>query len=188
MMGTAQLAGNEVLLQFITVSAFVLDGFAFVAEKEVGEAYGARDKTRIMRAMRITTELALAFGALISVSYLIGGHFIIEGVIADEEAKQAALAFLPFCAIVPLLGVPAWQLDGFFLGATRGAAIRTAGVLMAVAYVATDMILRPQFGNTGVWSAFLLMYVFRAVGLAVFLPDFFRSISSDPRPQPQQHS
>ncbi|MEM1391427.1 MAG: MATE family efflux transporter, partial [Pseudomonadota bacterium] len=63
MMGTAQLAGNEVLLQFVTVSAFVLDGFAFVAEKEVGEAFGARDPARLRRAMRVTSELALAFGA-----------------------------------------------------------------------------------------------------------------------------
>ena len=38
--GTAELAGNEVLLQFITVSAFVLDAFAFVTEKEAGEAFG----------------------------------------------------------------------------------------------------------------------------------------------------
>ncbi len=185
MMGTAQLAGNEVLLQFITVSAFVLDGFAFVAEKEVGEAFGAKDRARLTRAMRITTELALGFGALISALYLIGGAFIIETVIADAEARHAALAFLPFCAIVPLLGVPAWQLDGFFLGATRGTAIRTAGIVMAAAYVTSDIILRPQFGNAGVWSAFLLMYVFRAISLAVFLPDFFRAASSGPHPQRQ---
>ncbi len=34
-MGTAQLAGNQVQLQFITVPAFVLDRFAYVPEKDV---------------------------------------------------------------------------------------------------------------------------------------------------------
>ena len=37
-LGTEFVAGYEALLQFITVSAFVLDGFAFDAEKEIGEA------------------------------------------------------------------------------------------------------------------------------------------------------
>lgn len=185
MMGTAQLAGNEVLLQFITVSAFVLDGFAFVAEKETGEAFGARDRPRLLRAMRLTSELALGFGVLISLAYLFGGALALETFIRDEEARAAALAYLPFCAIVPLLGVPAWQLDGFFLGGTQGKAIRTAGIVMALAYVATDMVLRPQFGNVGIWSAFLAMYVYRAAALAWFLPSFIDATKTGLRQQPQ---
>lgn len=186
MMGTAQLAGNEVLLQFITVSAFVLDGFAFVAEKEVGEAYGGRNPVRLRRAMRVTTELALISGVLFSAVYFLGGGVVIETFVKDEEAKAAALAFLPYCAIVPLIGIPAWQLDGFFLGATRGAAMRTAGVFSAIAYVSMDLLLRPIWGNTGVWLAFLSMYVFRAGALAVFLPSLLKASEGQPQPlQPQ---
>ncbi len=172
--GTAELAGNEVLLQFITVAAFVLDAFAFVAEKEVGEAFGARDPVRLRRAVRLTTEFALAFGLAFSALYLVGGRVVIEVVVADPAARAAALAFLPFCAVVPLIGMPAWQLDGIFIGTTRGRALRTAGVVAAVLYVATDLILAPRFGNTGVWVAFLLMYVFRAAGLGAFWPGLIR--------------
>ncbi|MEO0548498.1 MAG: MATE family efflux transporter [Pseudomonadota bacterium] len=187
MMGTATLAGNEVLLQFITVSAFVLDGFAFVAEKEIGEAYGARSRARLRRAMRITTELALAFGAIISLLYYVGGGWVIEQFVRDIEARDAALAFLPYCAIVPLLGVPAWQLDGFFLGATQGRAMRNAGVISTVGYVTLDIWLRPQFGNAGVWAAFLLMYVLRAGALGTYLPSLMQAVSN-PHPQPQPQS
>lgn len=187
-MGTAQLAGNQVLLQFIAVAAFVLDGFAFVAEKEVGEAFGAGDRLRLRRALRVSSELALAFGALISALFFFGGGWVIEAFVEDLEARSAALAFLPFCAIVPLLGVPAWQLDGTFLGATRGRAIRNAGLASALAYVTADLVLRPAWGNTGVWSAFLLMYVFRAAALAWYLPDLLRDTSPDQRRQPQPPS
>jgi len=186
-MGTAQLAGNEVLLQFITVAAFVLDGFAFVAEKEVGEAYGARSVDRLRRAMRITTELALAFGAVISLVYLFGGQAVIERFVSDPEAKQAALAFLPFCAAVPIIGVAAYQLDGFFLGATQGRAMRNAAVIVTAAYVALDLTLRPLYGNTGVWLAFLGMYVFRASALGYYVPSLMRA-TSDPPQQPQPQS
>lgn len=176
--GTAELAGNEVLLQFITVAAFVLDAFAFVAEKEVGEAFGARDPLRLKRAVRLTTEFALGSGVAFSVLYLIGGSVVIGAVVADPAARAAALTFLPFCAVVPILGMPAWQLDGIFLGTTRGRALRTAGVAAAVLYVATDLLLAPRFGNAGVWAAFLMMYVYRAAGLAAFWPGLVRDAAS----------
>ncbi len=176
--GTAELAGNEVLLQFITVSAFVLDAFAFVTEKEAGEAYGTRDPARLRRAVRLTSEIAVGFAVAFSVLYLVGGARVIEAVIADAAAREAALAYLPFCAVVPLLGVAAWQLDGIFLGTTQGRALRTAGVAAAVLYVATDLVLAPRFGNVGVWTAFLLMYAYRAAGLAAFWPGLVRGASA----------
>jgi len=181
-MGTTQLAGNEVLLQFITVAAFVLDGFAFVAEKEVGEAYGARQVERLRRAMRITTELAVAFGVGISLAYFFGGTVLIERFVTDLEAREAALAYLPYCAAVPIIGVAAFQLDGFFLGATQGRAMRNAAVFVTVSYIALDLVLRPAFGNTGVWLAFLGMYVLRAGALSWYLPSLMRATTRPHQP------
>lgn len=183
-LGAATLAGNQVLLQFISVSAFILDGFAFVAEKEIGEAYGGRNRARLLRAMRVTTELALLFGAVISLAYYFAGGWLIEHFVADVEARSVALAYLPFCASVPFIGIACWQLDGFFLGATQGRALRNAGVVSCLLYVATDLALRPWLGNTGVWSAFLTMYLWRAGALAYYLPGLIARTSADPHPQP----
>ena len=182
LISTAATAGNQVLLQFITVAAFVLDGFAFVAEKEAGEAYGATDGKRLGRAMRLTSEFAFGFAILFSLAYLFLGGWVIETFIADPEARRAALDFLPYCAAVPILGVSAWQLDGLFLGTTQGKALRTAGIISAALYLATDMMLRPAFGNAGVWSAFLAMYVYRAAALGWFVPGLFRGLSRPPAP------
>jgi len=179
--GTAVLAGNQVLLQFVSVSAFVLDAFAFIAEKEVGEAYGARDPARLRRALRLTTELAFLFGLAFAGSFLLGGAAVIRAFVADPTAREVALAYLPFCAAVPLLGMPAWQLDGAFLGATRGAALRNAGLLAAALYVATDLLLAPRFGNDGIWAAFLCMYVWRALCLGAYWPALVRGAQGPPR-------
>ena len=85
----------------------MLDGFAFVAEKEAGEAYGARDSKRLTRAMRLTTEFALISGAAISLLYFFGGGWVLQTFIRDPEAQTAALAYLPWCAAVPFLGIAA---------------------------------------------------------------------------------
>lgn len=176
--GTAALAGNEVLLQFVTVAAFVLDGFAFIAEKETGEAVGARDPARLTRAVRLTTELALISGAIITLGFYFGGGIIIKTVIGDTEARDAALTYLPYCAIMPLIGVLPFQLDGIFIGATHGRALRVAGILAAICYIGTDMALQP-LANHGVWLAFLSLYLWRAVFLGVCWPGLVRSVSRE---------
>lgn len=173
--GTVALAGNEVLLQFIAVAAFVLDAFAFVAEKEIGAALGAHDPKRLRRAMRITSELALGFGIVLATIFLVTGAPIIDLFVADADARAVAHAYLPYCAVVPVIGVIAWQLDGAFLGATQGKALRTAGVIAMVLYIGTDLVLAPRLQNTGVWVAFLTMYVYRAASLAWFWPSLLRA-------------
>lgn len=175
LIGTAETAGNEVLLQFITVSAFVLDAFAFVVEKEAGEAYGAGSRERLVRAIRLTSEFAIGSAILISALYFFGGGWVIETFIRDEEARAAALHYLPYCALVPLIGVAAFQLDGIFIGTTQGRALRNAGLAVAVVYVATDLLLRGS-GNSGVWIAFLAMFVYRAIGLGLYLPTLIKEL------------
>ncbi len=182
LIGTAETAGNEVLLQFITVSAFVLDAFAFVAEKEAGEAYGAQDPSRLGRAVRLTTEFSVLFGLAFALIYLFAGGPVLTAIIADEEARAVALAYLPYCAAVPVLGIAAWQLDGIFLGTTQSRDIAIAGVVAAALYVGTDLLLRP-LGNQGVWIALLLMYVFRALCLGAFLPGLIKRLRQPPLSQ-----
>ncbi|MEM9375009.1 MAG: MATE family efflux transporter [Pseudomonadota bacterium] len=181
-LGTEYVAGNEVLLQFITVSAFVLDGFAFVAEKEVGEAYGARDRDKLVRAMRITTELAIGFAVLISLIYWSGGGWVIARFISDPDARAVALAFLPYCAFIPIIGVLAYQFDGFLIGATRGQALRIAATIVALIYLPLDLFLRDCLGNTGVWLAFLGMFLVRVLAHGWFLPGLIRATEDLRRP------
>ena len=177
-LGTVVLAGNQVLLQFIAVSAFVLDAFAFVAEKEAGAAWGARDRERLIRAMRVTSELALLCGAVFSLVFWLAGPCVIAVLVSDPAVQATARAYLPWCALVPLIGVAAWQLDGLFLGTTQGPAVRNAGLMAMLAYLASDLILTPYLANAGLWTAFLLSYVYRAGALALYLPGMMRRLEA----------
>jgi len=126
--------------------------------------------------MRLTSEFALIAGGAFALVYYFGGGWVITSFVRDVEAREAALAYLPYCALVPLIGIAPWQLDGLFLGTTQGRALRNAGVTVAVLYIATDMILRRAYGNAGVWTAFLLMYLYRAAALGIYVPGLFRRL------------
>ncbi len=177
-LGATTLAANHVLLQFISVAAFVLDAFAFTAEARVGAAIGAGSYSRFIRAIRLTSEFALAGGALIALAYWLLGASIIDAMITDDATYKAAVVFLPFAALVPFIGAPSWMLDGVFIGATRGKALRNAAVVTTGVYIALDLALRP-YGNWGVWIAFTATYLLRAVTLGAYLPSLIGQIRAN---------
>lgn len=171
---TVALGASHVLLQLVSLCSFVLDAFAFVAESLVGRAVGSGSKPRFWSAIRKTSELALVFGAILAATIYWGGPRALEWTVKDEGVRATALALLPLCALVPLLGAPAWQLDGIFVGATRSAAMRNASVASALAYVAIDLSLGRSLGLHGIWIAFIAFYLFRAASLSVAFPRLVR--------------
>jgi len=172
--GADVLAGNAILMQYISICAFFLDAFAHVTEAETGRAAGARDWKRLTRAFRLTSELAMAFSVILTLGFLIMGEAFIFAMTSDPAARTAALSYLVWCALVPLIGAPSWQLDGLMIGATRGALMRNAMLAALVIYLGLDFILRPLWGGHGLWLAFLGYYLARAATLVVGWPGLKR--------------
>ncbi|MBL4853331.1 MAG: MATE family efflux transporter [Robiginitomaculum sp.] len=175
--GTTFLAAHTVLMQFITMIALVLDSFANVAEARVGSAYGAGDKRRFNRAVRLTSEFSFIFALLCGLLVYILGPWVIDQLTTDVAVRATARLYLPYCALTPILGFAAWQLDGIFIGITRTAAMRNAGVVAVLIYLLAHYTLEPKFGGAGVWSAFLIYYVARAVTMLPAWPSIKRDLS-----------
>lgn len=175
--GPDVLAGAAILLQFISITAFFLDAFAHVAEAETGRAAGARNWPALTRAFRLTSELAAGAAVALGLSIFLFGDAFISWMTTDEATRAAASAALIWCALVPVLGWPSWQLDGLMIGTTRGALMRNAMIASLLIYLALDFTLRPLFGVDGLWAAFLLYYVARALTLAVGWPGLKRDFT-----------
>jgi len=178
-LGAVNLAANHVLMQFVSVAAFVLDAFAFTAESRIGQAIGARSRPQFVRAARLTFEFSLLSGLALALLFWSLGGLTIDFVTTDPAIRSAAHRYLPLAAAIPLIGMPSWMLDGIFIGATRGRALRNAGVLATLLYLATDFALRP-FANLGVWLALCASYAFRAGALGLHLPALLRSLGGPP--------
>jgi len=174
--GETFLAGYHILMQFITMSALVLDGFAHTAEAVTGAAYGAKNKARFGRAVRLTTEFSAFFAFVCGGLIWFGGPFLIQFLTADPVVQASALQYLPYCALAPILGFMAYQLDGVFIGTTRTAAMRNAGIVSVIIYIGAHYLLYPELGARGIWIAFLVYYVMRAVTLAVAYPAITRHL------------
>ena len=87
----------------------------------------------------------------------------------------AILGLVPASDVFNGFGHPAVITVASVLVISR--ALRNAGIISAVLYLGADLLLRPAWGNTGVWTAFLMMYVFRAAALGAYVPGLFRDLS-----------
>jgi len=157
-------------MQFITMIALVLDAFAHTAEAVTGAAYGAKDRQRFDKAVRLTTEFSCVFAILIGLLIFFGGPFFIPLLTKDPAVIESALTFLPYCALAPILGFAAWQLDGIFIGTTKTREMRNAGIAAVAIYIGAHYLLEPKFSEHGIWIAFLIYYIARAITLAFYYP------------------
>jgi MATE family multidrug resistance protein len=177
--GDLVLAGNYVLLQFLTFSAFFLDGFAFSAEALVGQAVGQASRARLTRAVRLSTGLAAGTAVLTAVFFAIAGPRVIDALTNVGDVRDLARSFLPYAVLHPLIGVWCFQLDGIFIGATRTKDMRNAAIVSIVLYLAIWYLLWDPLGNHGLWIAFILFFAVRGVTLAARYPALLRTVADE---------
>ena len=173
--GDVILAANAVLMSFISIAAFFLDGLAFATEALVGRAIGAAHRAGLLAAVKLTTIWAVGIAALLSAAFALLGPVLIDLLTVDLEARMAARDYLPWMALVPILGVWAWQLDGIFIGATKTVEMRNA-MLVALAIFLGAWWLATPWGNDGLWAAFYVHYFARAGTLFWFYPALVRGV------------
>ena len=174
--GETFLAGYHVLMQMVTMSALVLDGFAHTAEAVTGAAYGAKDKARFSKAVRLTSEFSLIFALICGAAIYFGGPYLITLLTTDPDVVQSARTYLPYCALAPALGFAAFQMDGIFIGTTRTAAMRNAGIAAVIIYIGVHYLMTPSLGAKGIWIAFLIYYIARAATLGLAYPSITRHL------------
>jgi len=169
-MGDVTLAANQILVQFLQITAFALDGFAFAAEALVGAAMGARDRAGLRRAALISTRLGVMASLPLALLFWFGGPWIIDLMATSSEVRLEARAYLGWAAIAPLIGIAAWMLDGIFIGATRTRDMRRAMIFSGLVYLLALWLLLPPFGNHGLWLALMVLNTTRAITLGWFYP------------------
>lgn len=173
--GDVLLAANAVLMQFIGLAAYFLDGLAFAAEALVGRAVGAGRRRELVDAARASTFWAGVIALGLSLAGLIGGGPLIDALTVDPGVRASAREYLPWAAWAPLAGVWAFQLDGIFIGATRSRAMRGSMLWALLVFLLAWALLQP-WGNHGLWAAFHLHYLARALALGRHLPALLRSV------------
>lgn len=168
--GDVTLAANQVLMQFMMITAYALDGFAFAAEAIVGQALGARARANLRRGALLTSGWGLFCVSMLSLCFALFGGAIIDVMSTAPEVRTAARTYLIYMILTPLVGIAAWMLDGIFIGATRTRDMRNMMAISFVIYVVAVVSLVPWLGNHGLWIALLVSFAARGLTLGLKYP------------------
>ena len=181
--GNAILAANAVLINFLWIAGYGLDGFANATEALVGEAIGARRVADYRAVLKASSVSAFTVAAALSLVYLVFGRSIIDVFTNQESVRSLAAQFLPWLIVLPLVAVWSFLLDGVFIGATRAQELRDSMLISLIGYLGLAVVLTARFGNHGLWCAMLAFMALRAITLALRLPGIERKsfvIAEDP--------
>jgi MATE family multidrug resistance protein len=177
--GDLALAANAVLMSIAMIFVYMLDGFAFAAEVLVGQAVGAKRTDRFGDAIRLSTIWALVFAVAFSLILYFAGGLLIDFTSDEADVRAAARTYLGWAALIPVVGIWCYQLDGIFIGATGTRQMRNMAIVSVAGYLAVWAVLTPVFANHGLWAAILIFLGLRAVTLAAVLPALAREKFGD---------
>jgi len=161
-------AANILLLEFTTIAAYGIDGFAFAAESISGKYFGAKDKANFKKAVRYCFYWGFGLGLLYSLVYLVFGVTILEALTSQTAVVNLALDYLIWLVIFPILSVVPFVWDGVFIGATASRAMRNTMLFSAfIVFIPSYYLLEHYLGNHGIWLAMILFVLARGVSQTI---------------------
>ncbi len=162
------LAANQILLQYLSLMSYAVDGFAFAAESLVGRYIGERDSLRLRKSVALLFAWGCGSGALFCIGYGFLGKPLLR-VFTDQAAIiQTAVPYLWWVAALPLAGSAAYMWDGVYIGATATSAMRNMmlvsflAVFLPAAYAGVNLL-----GNHGLWAAMTMFMLSRGLTLGL---------------------
>ncbi len=163
--GDVTLAANQILLQFLSIMAYALDGFAFAAETLVGQAVGQGSRRALLVSRRLAMQWGFGGALVLALVFALAGGPLIDLMATAPDVREEARHFLPWLVAAPLIGIACWIYDGIFIGALMtGAMVRAALIVLAI-YVPALVLLVPAFANHGLWAALMVMNLARGATL-----------------------
>ena len=168
--GATILAANAILMHFMTMAAYALDGFAHAAEALAGSAYGAQNRRHFIGNVKITSQWALASGLAITLIYALFGGSMLHLFTDLPEVLDTARRYLPWVIAAPLVSVASYQLDGIYIGSGQTGRMQNAMLASTGLYLLGLYLLLPWFDNHGLYLSLMLFMLLRAATLLYYFP------------------
>ena len=175
--GDVELAATQILLQFLHISSYGMDGFAFAAEVLVGQAVGKSNRSMLRDAVIKSGLWTFVIAICLALIYALFGSFFIKIMTTSDEVILASEAFLIFIVLCPIFGALPFLMDGIFVGATRSIDMRNMMFLSLIIYVVSAYVFIGLYGFYGLWIALLVSYAARGISLLTRYPKLEKSIS-----------
>ena len=149
--GDLVLAANSVLLQFLFLFSYFLDGFAYAAEALVGKFTGGNNIKEVRRSVRFLFVWGAAFALVFSLVYAAAGKHLLVLFTNQDDVIDLAMSYLPWLMVLPITGFASYIWDGIYIGATASRLMRNTMLMAAVVFFLLFYSLKNIMGNHALW-------------------------------------
>lgn len=163
-LGSDVVAVNAVLMTMLTFTAYALDGFAYAVEAHSGQAFGARDGSQLLHVWEAACRQSGIVALFFALAYAVFGEHIVAMLTSLPQLRELADRYVLWQAVLPVIGVWCYLLDGMFIGATRGAEMRNSMAVAAAGFALT-LLTVPVLGNHGLWLSLAVFLGLRGLSL-----------------------
>lgn len=162
--GDEIVAANAVLMSFLMIISYGMDGFAYAMEAMVGKAVGARNKDELTDSIIGTFFWCLTICVGLTFTFWFFGSTLIATITNIEHVQNTARDYLPWLIAMPLCSMWCFLLDGIFIGATKGKEMRNGMMLATITFFGTFFFMQ-SFDNHGLWAAMISFMLVRGITL-----------------------
>ncbi len=161
--GSLVLAVATIFMQFLTWSAYGIDGFANASESLVGKYFGARDFKSMKKAIKLSLVYGFVVASIFSIVYFLFLKEVATLFVSDINVINMVEKYRWYFVFVPIFGFMSYIYDGILVGLTKSKVLRDsvlAGFLL---------FLGLYYFGFGLFFSFCIFFITRGVYQMVWL-------------------
>jgi MATE family multidrug resistance protein len=158
------LAANTILLQFLFIFSYFMDGFAYAAEALVGKYFGAKNINNLKRVVKYLFIWGICLSFLFAILYSLGAEFILSIFTNSENTISLAMNYIAWLCLLPILSFASFIFDGIYIGVTASKLMRNTMLIACFGFFFPSFyLLKSKFDNHALWIAMLLFMLARGI-------------------------
>ena len=165
-LGDNVVAANAILMNFLLLISFGLDGIANAAEVMVGKAKGQGKQVNILSSVNIALFWTGIFALVYSLLFYLGGQYFISTISSIPEVVEYAQQHMFWIIALPLLACWCYLFDGVYVGLMQAAVMRNSMLIATFGCFFPVWWLLKDYENHGLWAAFSVFMLARGLTLA----------------------
>ena len=145
-LGDDVVSANSVLMHFLLIISFSMDGLAYAIEALVGKNIGQRCLKKLKESIYLTLFWASIFSLIQLLLFYLFGRWIIQQITSIEAVQLEAITYLPWLVLIPITSMLGFVFDGVFIGMTRAKEMRNSMIfsLLSVYFPVWLLFERPN--------------------------------------------
>jgi MATE family multidrug resistance protein len=170
-LGDNVVAANAILMNFLLLISFGLDGIANATEAMVGKAKGEGDGGKLRNTVNVALLWTGLFAVFYSLIFVCSGEFLLTLISDIPSVVGFAKEYLIWMVVMPVIACWCYLFDGVYIGLMKAKAMRNSMVIATFVcffplWWLLNNFLPEAMANHALWAAFSFFMLIRGVTLA----------------------